>query len=266
MHKLTILLLTILTPLLLSSQSMYQKQTFSRQGQTLQYRILYPEQYNKKKAYPVLTFLHGSGERGSDNEAQLLHGGSLFEREDIRKQFPAIIIFPQCPNDSAWNRFNSRPDSNSPTGRSRDLSFSPQPSTPALLVKLLLDSLVKAKLADANRMYIGGLSLGGFGTFDMIERYPDFFAAAVPICGGGDTSVAGRFANKISVWLFHGDSDKSVDVKYSREYYNALKKRGADVRYTEYPGVGHNSWDNAFAEKDLMPWVFSKSRRVRVNR
>lgn len=266
MCKLAVLSLAIFLPLLLFSQSGYQKQSFSRQGQTLQYRILYPEQYNKNKAYPVLTFLHGSGERGSDNEAQLLHGGSLFEREDIRKRFPAIIIFPQCPKDSTWRRATARPDNTSPTGFARNLSFPSRPTGPALLVKLLLDSLVKTKVADANRMYIGGLSLGGFGTFDMIERYPDFFAAALSICGGGDTVMAERFANKISVWLFHGDSDKSVDVKHSREYYNALKKRGADVRYTEYPGVGHNSWDNALEEKDLVPWVFSKSRRVRVTR
>lgn len=265
MYKRIILSLAIFAPLLLFSQSGYQKQSFSRQGQTLLYRILYPEPYNKSKAYPVLTFLHGSGERGSDNEAQLLHGGSLFAREDIRKQFPAIIIFPQCPKDSLWRRATARIDNASPTIL-RDLHFSLQPTKPVLLIKLLLDSLVKTKVADANRMYIGGLSLGGFGTFDMIERYPDFFAAAFSICGGGDTSMCGRFANKVSVWLFHGDSDKTVDVKHSRAYYNALKKRGADVRYTEYPGVGHNSWDNALEEKGLVPWVFSKSRRVQVTR
>ena len=110
-------------------------------------------------------------------------------------------------------------------------------------------------------MYIGGLSLGGFGTFDMIQRYPSFFAAAIPICGGGDVNVADRFADKVSVWLFHGDEDKSVDVSNSRNYFAVLKKLGADTRYTEYPGVAHNSWDNAFKERELLTWMLSKSRK-----
>jgi predicted peptidase len=128
-------------------------------------------------------------------------------------------------------------------------------------MKSLLDSLIRSKVADRKRMYIGGLSLGGFGTFNMIERYPTFFAAAFPICGGGDTQSAGRFAKTTAVWIFHGDKDEAVDVKYSRDYYTALKKANADVRYTEYAGVGHNSWNNAFAEKDLVHWMFMKKKK-----
>jgi predicted peptidase len=126
---------------------------------------------------------------------------------------------------------------------------------------MLLDSLIKSKAADAKRMYIGGLSLGGFGTFNMIERYPHFFAAAFPICGGGDTAMAKRFAKYTAVWIFHGDKDQAVDVNYSRRYYSTLKKLGADVKYNEYPGVDHNSWDNAFAEEDLVPWMFAKKKK-----
>ena len=110
-------------------------------------------------------------------------------------------------------------------------------------------------------MYIGGLSLGGFGTFDMIERYPKFFAAAFPICGGGDTMMASKYSKIIAVWLFHGDIDKSVDVKNSRQYYAALQNLHAEVKYTEYPGVGHNSWDNVFVEKELLPWVLSHAKK-----
>ncbi|MEO6916293.1 MAG: prolyl oligopeptidase family serine peptidase [Chitinophagaceae bacterium] len=258
--KLFIFLL-ILIPNLACSQAVFEKKTFSRDGSTLNYRIMYPENYSAQKKYPVLLFLHGSGERGSDNEAQLKHGGSLFLNDTSRREFPAIVIFPQCPNDSAWSRISSRPDSTSLSGRRIDLRFQSTPTTPAKLAKLLLDSLITSNLADPKKMYVGGLSLGGFGTFDMIERYPDFFAAAVPICGGGDTTTADRFARKTSVWIFHGDADKSVDVKNSREYFAALKKRNADVKYTEYPGVGHNSWDNAFQDKTLLPWLISKSRK-----
>ena len=264
MYRLILLFLVFLPPRFLPHQSIFQKEWFSRQGYTLPYRILYPQYYNANKPYPVLTLLHGSGERGTDNQAQLLRGGSLFERDDVRKRFPAIVIFPQCPEDSVWSYFTSTPDDSNITGRSIQFKLSARPASSSLLVKLLLDSLVAAKKADPGRMYIGGLSLGGFGAFDMIERYPDYFAAAFPVCGGGDTSTARRFAGKVPVWMFHGAKDKVVDVNYSRNYYRTLKRLGADVRYTEYPGVGHNSWDYTFEEKDLLPWVFSKSRYVRV--
>ena len=103
--------------------------------------------------------------------------------------------------------------------------------------------------------------MGGFGTFDMLALYPDYFAAAFPICGGGNTDNAPLFAKKLPLWIFHGDSDRVVSVEYSRAYYKRLKELKAKVKYTEYPGVGHNSWDNAFAEKDLLPWLFSRRKK-----
>jgi len=237
--------------------SAFQKKLYIINKDTLRYRILYPLHYKSHKKYPVITFLHGSGERGNDNESQLIHGGALFLNDTLRKKFKAIVIFPQLPKDSLWEDHRR---THVPGGNSYDFTYSTQPTIPSLLVKLLLNSLVDNKIGDARYMYIGGLSLGGMGTFDMVERYPDFFAAAFPICGGGDTSKAKAFAGKTALWIFHGDADQSVNVKYSRDYYAALNNLHADVRYTEYPGVGHNSWDNAFAEKNLLPWLFSKKK------
>jgi predicted peptidase len=239
--------------------SIFQKRIYVVGRDTLRYRILYPDNYKARKKYPVLLFLHGSGERGSDNELQLVHGGRLFAGDSVRKKHKAIVIFPQCPKDSSWRYMRSRRDSTSMTGRAFTF-IDTVPTTPARLVKGLLDSLVQNKIADRKRMYIGGLSMGGFGTFNMLEQYPGYFAAAFPICGGGNTARAAETA-KTPVWIFHGDKDMSVDVQHSRAYYAALQQAGADVRYTEYPGVGHNSWDNAFAEKGLLPWVFSKKKR-----
>jgi predicted peptidase len=263
MKKLLFFLIVVTIPFALSAQdlSLFQKAAFTRAGKTIQYRVLYPLNYNKSKKYPVITFLHGSGERGNDNESQLTHGGALFVNDTVRKMLDAIVIFPQLPGDSLWRYMKVSTDSSSITGHSFDLTYSPVSTTSAHLVKLLLDSLISSKVADKKRMYIAGLSLGGFGTFDMIERYPDFFAAAAPICGGGDTKMAPRFAKKMGVWLFHGDADKSVDVKNSRQYYAVLKNLNADVKYTEYPGVGHNSWDNAFKEKALLPWLLSHNKK-----
>jgi predicted peptidase len=238
----------------------FKKEIFIIHNDTLRYRILYPLDYNVHKKYPVITFLHGSGERGSDNELQLIHGGILFLNDSIREKFKAIVIFPQLPKDSLWNYHGTATDTASITGRSIDFSLSPRQTTPSFLVKSLLNSLIREKIADQRQMYIGGLSLGGMGTFEMLERFPGFFAAAFPICGGGDTSRAKLFAKKTAIWIFHGNADKSVDVKYSRQYYQALINLHADVHYNEYPGVGHNSWDYAFAEKNLLPWLFSKKK------
>lgn len=237
----------------------WQKGYFTRDGTTLPYRILYPEHYDRQKAYPLIIFLHGSAQRGNDNEKQLIHGAHFFLKDSIRNKFPSIVIFPQCGQNSTWSYFNFRFD----TARRRlDLlfTFQEKPKIYALLVKRLADSLVQSGLIDTNRIYIGGLSLGGFGTWDFIERYPGYFAAAIPICGGGDTTYAPRIAGKTAVWIFHGGSDPLVSVQYARQYYRSLTRAGADVKYNEYPGVRHNSWVNAFKEPGLMEWLFSKSR------
>ena len=113
-------------------------------------------------------------------------------------------------------------------------------------------------MVDPKRVYIGGFSLGAFGVFDLIGRYPGYFAAAFPMSGAGDTTQASKIAGKTSVWIFHGGSDPLVNVVYSRMYFHALKDAAADVRYTEYPGGRHNSPDSAFAEQGLAAWIFSK--------
>jgi predicted peptidase len=240
----------------------FEKKEFIVGGDTLRYRIAYPLNYKSGKQYPLLVFLHGSGERGSNNEAQLTHGGRLFASDSIRRRFPAIVIFPQCPKDSTWNYLKAVNDS---VTKKRVFVYPEGNSTiPALLVKKLVDEMVAAGKADARRLYIGGLSLGGMGTFDMVARYPGFFVAAFPICGAGNTNNAGKMAGKTALWIFHGEKDPAVDVRYSRDYYKALQEVKAEVKYTEYPGVGHDSWNNAFAEKGLVEWLLSKKKKGRT--
>lgn len=241
--------------------SLYEKKELIQGTDTLRYRILYPENFAATKKYPLLVFLHGSGERGHDNEAQLTHGAALFLKSENRKAFQAIIVFPQCPEGLTWNFLESKWDSASNRVQIT-FPFKEQSTLPSVLTKKLINELIKGKVVDTKRIYVAGLSLGGFGTFDMIERYPGFFAAAIPICGGGNTSLAKRIAGKTAVWIFHGSDDPSVDVKNSRNYYKALKQLKADVKYTEYPGVGHTSWFNAFAEPDLLIWLLSKKKKV----
>ena len=237
--------------------SVFEKKTFVKGKDTLRYRILYPAKYKKHRSYPLILFLHGSGERGRDNEAQLMHGGKLFANENIRKHFKAIVIFPQCSSDSSWARYKRAANSDERTFLTNEAAPVPQQ-----LVKRLIDSLAENFIVDNRRLYIGGLSLGGFGTYDLLTRYPGYFAAAFPICGAADIPAFIERSMQVPLWIFHGGKDNIVPPKSDRELYKALMTRGVKtVTYTEYPLAGHNSWDSAFAEPKLLPWLFSNKKK-----
>jgi predicted peptidase len=163
--------------------SLYEKKTYIENGDTLRYRILLPQDFNMKSKYPLIVFLHGSGERGNDNEKQLVHGGDLFIRSNIRYAYPAIVIFPQCPEGQSWANFRSAYDS----AGNRQFDFMPgaEPTMPMQLVQGLITRTIKEFPVDKTRVYVGGLSMGGIGTFDLAARQPSLFAAAFPICGAG---------------------------------------------------------------------------------
>lgn len=240
--------------------SQYTHQSFSRKGDTLHYRLLLPANYDAHKKYPLIVFLHGAGERGADNNAQLLHGGDMFLRDSIRANYPAFVLFPQCPANQTWAPMKFDRDSTGKVVRG-DFPLNQGATPPTALLNSLLDSLLGSGKVDTKRVYIGGLSLGGMGTFYMISTRPKLFAAAFPICGAGNVAEAGRFAKKVPVWIFHGGDDKVVPVESSRAYDVKLKALGAEEKYTEYPGVGHNSWDNVFVEPGLMTWLFQHKKK-----
>lgn len=219
-----------------------------KDGHTLPYRLLRPEPYEPGKKYPLVIFFHGAGERGTDNLAQLVHGVTVFATTENRKKYPCFVMAPQCPADKRWVEMDwSAPSGVQPA----------EPSDPMRLAIAAADALEKEFSIDRRREYVTGLSMGGFGTWDAITRYPKRFAAAAPVCGGGDEAVAAR-AKKIPVWAFHGSADNVVMPDRSRHMVEALRKAGAEPKYTEYPGVGHNSWDKAYADPELLSWLFSQ--------
>ena len=237
----------------------YQKRAFvSPNGLTLPYRILYPEHYDTTQTYPLILFLHGAGERGNDNTRQLTNGAKLFLKPDNRQNFPCIVVMPQCPADGYWSSVKM---DRSTSPFTLDFDYSREP-TPALTAALsLFRQLANSEHVDYKRLYIIGLSMGGMGTFEAVYRNPNLFAAAIPICGGGDTVRYNRRVKKLPFRVFHGDKDAVVGVSNSQAMVRRLKQVKARVQYTEYRGVNHNSWDNAFAEPDLLPWLFSKKRK-----
>jgi predicted peptidase len=231
-------------------KSMLEKRTYKDEnGKTLQYRLMKPDNYDPKMKYPLVLFLHGAGERGKDNERQLIHGVPEFAKAENRKQYPRFLIAPQCPANEGWSNFLSK----KPT-------TAKEQSEPGMLAVDLVKAIEKEFSIDPNRIYITGLSMGGYGTWDIIVRHPDMFAAAVPVCGGGDPSQAEKIA-KLPIWVFHGGKDKVVPPQRSREMVEAIKKAGGEAKYTEYPDVGHDSWVKAYKDADMMKWLFEQKKK-----
>lgn len=225
---------------------------FTAGGDTLNYRILTPD-YDTMRTYPLVIFLHGSGERGSDNEAQLKWGVQNFATDRMMMQHPAIVIAPQCPDNRQWANFSGY---RSPEG---GLRLQPEPSVPMKLLIGLIHQMIKEAPVDTGRIYITGLSMGGFGTYDAIARYPGLFAAAIPVAGGGDPSRAASIVH-IPLWNFHGAEDAAVDPRLSRIMIEALWKAGGHPGYTEYPGVGHFSWLGVYSDPVVLAWLFRQHK------
>jgi len=239
----------------------YQKKSFAYEpNKNLPYRILYPENYDKSKKYPLILVLHGAGERGNDNEKQLVHGAKLFLKAENRTQFPAIVVFPQCPSDSYWATSSIDRTKNPIQFR---FNYDSVPNWPQAAAVALVEKLKKEESVDNSRVYITGLSMGGMGTFEAVYRNPGLFAAAAPICGGGNETLYTDKVKETSFRVFHGDADAVVKVDLSRNMVARLKELKVPVEYIEYPGVNHNSWDNAFAEPDFISWLMKHQLKTK---
>ena len=239
---------------LLAQNETYQAATYLQKEESLPYRLLLPEDYDIKKKYPLLVFLHGAGERGDDNELQLTHGSDQFLTPAFRKQYPAIIVFPQCPRDAYWATILSREVP-------LKFSYSKRPKkNPTLdLVEGMLKEVLSNYTIDQSRIYVGGLSMGAMGTFELVYRNPKLFAAAFAICGGANPKIARKIRRPM--WrIDHGEADSVVPFTLSKQMVAALKKKKALVSFNRYPGVNHNSWDKVFADPSFLPWLFSQSK------
>lgn len=202
-------------------------------GHEAEYVLFIPHDYTGEKPYPLILFLHGAGETKGGQKMPVEVGLGPATRKN-EKSFPFIAIFPQSEKRT-WM-------ANSEDGKR---------------AMAILAEVEKNYKVDQKRVYLTGLSMGGFGTWSFAAAYPDKWAAIVPICGGGNPSAAEKIKH-IPCWCFHGDADTSVPVKRSRDMIEALRKAGAEPKYTEYPNVGHNSWDRAYATKELYTWLLEQ--------
>ncbi len=241
----------------LAQDSLYQKKIFVRKADTIKYRILYPKNYDRTKSYPLVLFLHGAGERGNENERQLIHGSKMFANQKTRESFPCIVIFPQCKKDSYWSSVKIDREK-LPLALTFD--YTREETKDLSMAIALTKHIMKTEAVNKKRVYIAGLSMGGMGTFEAVYRYPKLFAAAAPICGGGDATHYNKKAARVPFWIFHGDSDNVVSPDYSRTMFKKIQEFSKKVKYTEYPGVMHNSWDNVFTDPEFLTWLFAHSK------
>ena len=224
----------VLTPLL--AQAAEQARGFldrvheDPDGKEARYVLFVPHDYGGDRPYPLILFLHGAGETGTDSRKQVTVGlGPAIKKQE--KSFPFLAVFPQSQKRT-WRAGSADAD--------RALA--------------ILAAVQKEYNVDPKRVYLTGLSMGGFGTWSLAAKDPDRWAALAPICGGGDPKQAGAIKG-VPCWCFHGDADDAVPVAYSRDMVRALWAAGGHPNYTEYPGVGHNSWDRAYGTDYLYEWL-----------
>ena len=241
----------------LNSQNLelYEKETFIFENDTLNYRILKPLNYQPDEQYPVHLFLHGAGERGSDNISQLTQGGKLFLKKENREKYNSWVIFPQCSENDRW------PNLKSDLWNATFDNKITKPNKSLGLVIRLMDEFIEKKQVNRQRVYVSGLSMGGMGTFEILYRRPNMFAAASPICGNGSTKLTNLYADKVSIWIFHGSDDQVVSPKHSLNLAKAIIESGGSPKVTLYENVGHGSWDHAFAEQNYLKWIHSKTKK-----
>ena len=196
------------------------------------YLLSLPKDYEAKSSWPPLLFLHGAGERGDDLELVKTHGPPMLLQQG--KDFPFIVVSPQCPKDDWWEPVE---------------------------LTALLDEIVEKYKVDQERIYVTGLSMGGFGTWSLASHTPHRFAAIAPICGGG-VAIWAKTIPHLPVWVFHGAKDEAVPKQRSEEMADAIREHDGNVRLTIYPGAGHDSWSETYDNPELYQWLLQQKRSV----
>lgn len=216
-----------------------------------QARLLKPRVVEDNMEYPLIVFLHGAGERGNDNTIHLKSLPQQMASPDWQAKFPCYLLAPQCPKGMRWSSPLVSPKSNS-TERAKQKLYDQ--------IYQMIKQVSANNSIDTDRIYLTGYSMGGFGTWNIIAHYPDLFAAASPICGGGDPETVSKFVN-LPLWVVHGDADQTVPVTESRKMIEALREAGGTPNYRELKGVKHDSWSQTYQNPEgMILWMFRQRK------
>lgn len=260
MQLLSGLLLVLAVPAALSAadpESPFVKKTYTYTGgeykdEVFHYRLMKPAKLEEGQKYPLVVFLHGAGERGTDNEKQLLYFPQQMQQAEFREKYPCFLLAPQCREGKRWVEVDWSDPESTPMAE--------KPGDQLQVVINLIEKTLKEEAVDPSRVYLTGLSMGGYGSWELAARHPEWFAAVAPICGGADEQQAKKLA-ALPVWAFHGADDRAVQPERTRRMIAAVKEAGGKPKYTEFPNVGHNSWTPAYAESSgLLAWLFAQQK------
>ena len=241
-------------------------------GMTMPYRLFEPENTTNEKL-PLLIFLHGRGDRGTDNRVDMFKNVGLFNGPEsiispaMQKNYPSFVLIPQCSDKTdmeEWAHWIGNTPQDPFKGLGEDGSYKqhPEPSDSGAAALALIDKIIAEYAIDADRVYITGKSMGGFGTWEFISRRPELFAAAVPMAGYSDPAQIDKIKH-LPIWIFHGDQDEYNPVAGSRNMANLLGAQGAEIRYSEFPGANHGeSFKKAWENRAIIPWMYSKKRNL----
>jgi predicted peptidase len=220
----------------------------AKDGTVVKYRWCAPDKIEPGKSYPLVLFFHGSGERGSDNAAQTKHGVLPILEGTEKLGQPVFLIAPQCPLGRWW----------SPVKTEKGLpAEADKPDSLLAAILALVEESVTKHPVDPKRFYVTGLSMGGYATWDLLGLAPDRIAAAIPICGGGDPTLAVRFKN-VPIWAFHGEKDTAVPVERTHEMIAALVSAGGKPKSTFYPELAHDSWTLTYSDPAVIRWMLDQ--------
>ena len=213
------------------------------------WRLFVPPEASEKNPLPIVFMLHGAGARGTDNVSPI-ELAYPFWSEEAQKKNPCFVLVPQCPRGKMWVVLNRQHTNQAVTEK-------PTPEMTGALAAL--DMVLEKYPIDKKRIYLTGQSMGGYGTWEALYRRPNMWAAAIPVCGGGDPSSVEVFKH-IPIWAWHGSNDKAVPVENTRQLIDALKKAGADPKYSEI-NAGHGSWGPAYASPEVHEWLFAQRKK-----
>jgi predicted peptidase len=223
------------------------------QDEVFHYRLLKPAKLEPGKKYPLVLFMHGAGERGDDNVLQLMYLPTWLADAAMREKYNCFVLVPQCRAKRWWTI---------PRALRKDKDADPyDPATADIgVAEALLEKTLAEEPIDQQRIYLTGISMGGYGSWALAAKHPDRFAAVAPVCGGGSTSTAAQLKD-IPLWVFHGGADPVVPPDQSRQMIEAIKQAGGNPQYTEFEGVGHDSWTPAYRESGLLEWMFEQAKK-----
>lgn len=236
-----------------SSQLAFSAETFtSTTGQQVPYRILLPENYDPKKSYPMMVWLHGRGESGNNNTSQINNGIEKFLEPEVHQKFPGIIVAPQCPANDEWTTMGSK-------YRTGEQHMTQQPTAIAKASFQLIEHLQKKYKVRTQSTSLVGLSMGGFAVTDWMARRPDLFKKGIAMSGGGDQSKAKILAQS-QLWFFHGDKDPVIELSQSQEMVNVIRKNGGQPRLTVLSGRGHGPWKDLVIKPEVLSWLLNSNK------